>query len=89
MIKVIFPEYISLNDWAAALVVNYSEENLPILYDEEKWQEWGAIVTSTGAFARASLPTPVTVQQGTKKINFENWQEWAKIVYTLMANERT
>jgi hypothetical protein len=87
MIKVIWPEYISLKDWAAALVTDYPNEYLPLLEDENNWQEWGTIVISTGMFERAGIPAPFSIAQGLKKDNFENWQAWAKVVYTNLSNE--
>lgn len=80
MIKVIWPEYITLNNWAGNLVADYSTEFIPILQDENKWQEWGAIVASTGIFVQAKLPLPNS---------FKNWQDWAKVVYNLMSTEDT
>jgi len=78
---IIWPEYISLKDWAADLIGTYSKEFLPILEDEDKWQEWGAIVAGTGIFAKAGVPTPFSLVQGKKQADFESWQEWAKIIY--------
>jgi hypothetical protein len=87
LIKVVWPEYISLKDWAAALIVDFPNENLPTLENEEEWQEWGTKVISTGVFAKGSIPAPFSVQEGKKATNFEKWQEWAKIVYNIMAND--
>jgi hypothetical protein len=87
MIRVVWPEYIALKDWAAALTVDFPNENIPLLENEEKWQEWGNIVISTGIFAKAGIPAPFSVKEGKKSINFDKWQEWAKIVYNIMANE--
>ena len=87
MIKVVWPEYIGLKDWAAALIVDFPNENLPILENEKEWQDWGVKVISTGVFAKGSIPAPFSVKEGKKSINFDQWQEWAKIVYNIMAND--
>lgn len=87
MIKVIWPEYIELKLWAAQLIVDYPNDPIPLLTDENKWQEWGAILANTGVFQKASIPTPFSISQGKKNDNFKSWQDWAKIVYNLMANE--
>lgn len=87
MIRVIIPERISLNDWAAALVYDYATENLPLLQDDESWQEWGTIVANTGVFLKASLPAPITYAKGEKKENYKEWDSWAKVVYTIMSDE--
>jgi hypothetical protein len=55
--------------------------------EEDKWQDWGAIVVGTGVFANAGLPTPFSIKEGQKQANFENWQDWAKVVYNIMASE--
>ncbi len=87
MIKIIFPIGISLKDWAAALVTDYPNEYLPVLTDENKWHEWGAIVAGTGLFARAAIPPPFVLNNGQKDGAFETWESWATVVYNIMANE--
>jgi hypothetical protein len=87
MIRVIRPEYIGLIDWAAALISDFSEEPIPKLQDENKWQEWAAIVAGTGVFQNANIPPPFTISEGKKTDNFKDWTEWATAVYSLMANE--
>lgn len=84
MIKVIWPERISLNYWSSCLVSDYRNENLPILNNENDFEKWGKIVATTGIFARAGVPLPSIIKTGTKD---EKWVKWAKIVYTLMADE--
>lgn len=88
MIKVIMPQYILLEDWAAQLILNYPNEPLPLLENENKWQEWGAVVANTGIFKRAAIPPPFTMNDGQKTVNFETWQKWGEVVYNLMANEQ-
>lgn len=83
--KVIRPEYISLKDWAGALVADYFNEPLPILENEEKWEEWGTIVATTGVFATNNIPAPSKINEGRKSSGFKDWQEWAKAVYSLMS----
>jgi hypothetical protein len=84
---VVWPEYITLNNWAGALVADYPNAALPLLHDENKWQEWGAAVVATGIFAHSGVPSPFSITQGTKKDNFKDWQEWAKVVYLIVNNE--
>jgi len=83
----VYPEYISLKNWAASLIVDNPSSYLPILHDEEKWQEWAAIVAGTGVFRRNRVPSPFSIYKGTKKTDFKDWQEWAKIAYLLLNNE--
>jgi len=84
---VVWPEYISLNNWSAALITDYPNDNVPILYDDKKWKDWGASVVEVGIFARKSIPSPFSIKQGSKKDSFKDWQEWAKTVYLIMNNE--
>lgn len=83
---IIWPEYISLKNWAANLVYDYPAEYLPQLEDEKKWEEWGSAVVATGVFARNSIPAPFSIAQGAKRQDFKNWQEWAKVFYNLMTS---
>ena len=87
MIKVIYPEYISIKNWAAALVADFPNEFLPILQDEDKWKEWGTTVVSTGVFARLDIPAPFKIVEGKKKDAFKTWKAWAKVFYLQMSND--
>jgi hypothetical protein len=87
MIKIIWPEYIDLKYWAAAIVADYTDEILPILHDEKDWKDWGMVLCGTGIFAAANIPPPFSISGGEKKENFKSWQDWAKRVYSNMANE--
>ncbi len=55
-----------------------------VLYDEDKWQEWGNIIAGTGIFRENGIPSTTTIKDSKKADNFRNWQEWAKAVYTIM-----
>lgn len=80
----VYPKYISLKYWAATIMTDYANEPLPILVNEEQWEEWGAIVAGTGIFLRASVPSPFSIVRGKKQQNFKDWQGWAKIMYNIM-----
>lgn len=84
----VWPEYIGLKDWAACLVIDYPNEYLPLLENEDKWQEWGAAVVNTGIFAKANVPSPFSIKEGQKKENFTDWREWAKTLYIILTNEQ-
>lgn len=87
MSKVVQPEYISLSHWAAALVSDFGNEHLPLLTDEKKWQEWGAVICNTGIFGRANVPSPFSLVQGKKTQVYKEWKDWAYRVYFLVNNE--
>ena len=68
---------VSLRDWAASLMVDFSTTDaIPEIDDETKWKEWGNIVASSPNFASRGVPTTES---------FPNWQEWGIIVYVTMA----
>lgn len=81
---VVWPEYISLNYWAATLVDNYPSSPLPILDKDENWQDWAAAVAATPPFSTKGISAPFSVSSGSKVSTYENWQDWAKMVYISM-----
>ena len=85
----VYPKFISIKYWAATVLSDYNNEPLPILRNEEEWEEWGAIVAGTGVFLRARIPSPVSIKKGTKESNFKDWESWAKVVYNIMRSEGT
>jgi hypothetical protein len=84
MIRVIWPQGISLRYWANSLVADYYTENLPMLDNEEQWQKWAALVAGTGIFLSASVPSPI---DSAGKTQFKKWDDWAKRLYIVMSNE--
>ena len=79
-----FPQLISLKQWSAELLRIYKAERLPILRDEEKWQEWANIVAGSGTFRTNSIPSATGIKNAKKTDSFKDWQEWAKAVYIIM-----
>lgn len=79
-----FPKFISVKQWAAELVRIYKSDRLPVLYDENKWQEWANIVAGSGKFRTNSIPSATNVKNSQKTNSFKNWEEWAKAVYIIM-----
>jgi hypothetical protein len=88
MAFIVDPRYISLKNWAASLVVDFPNDIVPILEDENKWEDWANNVIGIGSFAKAGLPPPfIITQPGVRKPNFQKWEDWAKVVYSIMINE--
>ena len=79
-----FPQFISVKQWAAELVRIYKKDRLPVLYDEDKWQEWANIVAGSGVFRTNAIPSATTIKGSNKVDSFKSWQEWAKAVYIIM-----
>ena len=91
MSKVVYPAYISLEDWAAALLFSYPNEPLPILradaegqIDDKTWQEWGALVAGTGIFAEQGVPAPRIIKAQELTPAYIDWVGWAKELYLVM-----
>jgi len=88
MTVMVYPRFISLKNWSASLIIDFPNDLVPVLENENKWEEWATQLISVGNFSKAGLPTPFTItQEGKKKPNFQNWEDWAKIVYSIMMNE--
>lgn len=83
---VVWPEYISLRDWSSRLIADYTREQLPLLDNEDDWQEWAALVATTGIFERAGVPAPFEISEGQEKPLFTAWEDWAKIVYMVISD---
>ncbi len=68
----IIPVGISLLDWAASLLIDFPNDNIPILYNEEEWKDWGDSVIFGPTFSSLNAPS-------TKF--YDNWQDWAFALY--------
>ncbi len=84
---IVQPKYISLKNWAGSLLIDFPDDILPILRDEEDWEEWAVIVANTGSFKRANIPTPYQLKQGQRESAFKTWNKWAAVVYLIMTSE--
>lgn len=71
------PQRITLTNWAAALEIDFPEDNVPALSDEENWKEWGNLLVQENSFTRNGAP-------GTS--GYSDWESWARAVYYTMAN---
>lgn len=74
--------------WAAELLRIYRTERLPILLDEDKWQEWANTIAGIGVFRENGIPSAISIKDSKKADSFKNWQEWAKAVYIIMIKVR-
>jgi len=73
----ILPEFISLQDWAASLIIDFPDENIPFLSDEKNWKEWGSYLIYLDSFQENEAPDP---------FNYNDWRDWARQVYFTMNN---
>lgn len=69
MTIVVRPDNMGLIDWAAQLLIDFPTTNLPILYNEDAWKEWGNLVISTQSFANKAAP---------RTDGYSDWRDWAE-----------
>ena len=71
------PLGMDLRFWADSLVIDFPNDNIPILQDEESWETWGNDLINTVTFNENSAPDTST---------YDNWFSWAQEVYYTMSN---
>ena len=71
------PIYADLKTWASSLIVDFPQDNIPLLIDESDWKRWGAFLTQETSFAINAAPTTR---------DYSNWKDWAINVYKVMNN---
>jgi len=69
MTRVAFPDYMSLDDWAASLKTNFPKGNIPPIKAFPNWQTWAKFFIGLPYFSGYRIPHP---NQN------ETWQQWAR-----------
>jgi hypothetical protein len=69
---------VSLKLWADRLVEDFGRDNVPVLEDEENWQEWGNSLIQERSFAQAGCP---------ETTGFDSVDQWAQAVCGAMADD--
>lgn len=72
------PEFTTLPRWAASLVIDFPEDQIPALDDESAWKRWGNVLVQETSFLVNNAP-------GTD--GFKNWKDWAAAVYSVMTDQ--
>ncbi len=73
----IIPDQIELMDWSASLVIDFPNDNIPILMKDEDWRVWGNELVLATSFANNNAPGPNI---------YTDWKQWATALYFVMAN---
>lgn len=73
----VLPEFITLPNWAMTLIIDFPDDNVPLLTDEKNWRDWGDLLVQEGSFIENNAP-------GT--LYYKDWKEWADEVYFVMNN---
>lgn len=71
------PRFTSLKDWANSLVIDFPDDDIPLLRHEDDWKSWGNFLIQEDSFADNAAPTTDT---------FKDWKSWADRVFLTMTN---
>jgi len=71
----ILPENVTLRMWAGSLIIDFPEDDIPILIDEKDWKEWGNFLIESTSFIQNNAPSTAI---------YQDWKEWASAVYFTM-----
>jgi len=74
---VMIPAGVSLEMWAASLVVDFPTDNIPVLKGSGNWKQWASFLIQENSFANNGAPGPSL---------FKDWQSWAQAVFKAMAS---
>lgn len=70
--SVILPEFIDLSNWAASLIIDFPDDNIPLLYNDDRWREWGDLLIQEESFVGNNAPST---------LGYTDWKPWAQDVY--------
>ena len=73
----ILPIAINLKNWANSLIVDFPNDNIPILTQEENWKQWGDRLVQSRSFINNNAPSTGL---------YDDWQSWANHVFFVMNN---
>lgn len=85
IINMIIPEYISLQNWSASLLVDYRKYHIPILMHEDDWKQWAEDLLSVPPFRGKNIPLPSSIDQSAVLKTDQEWQPWARAFYLVVS----
>ncbi len=71
----ILPIGVSLQNFAGSLVVDYPNDNIPILHKDKDWRTFGSFVAQETTFGNNGAPGPG---------RFSNPSEWTQALFKAM-----
>lgn len=71
------PAGVDLKTWSASLIIDFPNDNIPNLYDNSSWREWGDSLSQENSFSANHAPTTES---------YKDWESWATDVYSVMTN---
>lgn len=73
------PDRIGLLDWAASLLTDMPQDDVPALYDEKDWQSWAMALYNCPTVARTNPPDPTA---------YGDWRSWAVQFYGFISGQQ-
>ncbi len=73
------PLFSDVKDWAASLVIDFPNDNIPRLERNSDWKEWGNSLVGENSFSTSGAP-------GTH--NYSSPRPWMIDVYKVMLNNQ-
>ncbi len=73
----ILPKDVSLKNFAASLIIDYPNDNIPMLTDIKQWKKWGSMVVQESSFTNQGAPGPGL---------FKTPQAWTQGLFKAMSN---
>lgn len=85
---IIWPDYISLKEWADNLVRDYYEYNLPIYIEGTEWEKWADKVAKTEPFSSYGIRSPLRINfvSSSADLLYNSWEDWVKDFYKVIIN---
>lgn len=71
------PDYTDFLSWAASLIIDLPNDNIPDVSNSVEWKEWGDRLVQENSFLVAGSPSTD---------GFSDWRSWARVVYFTMVN---
>ena len=71
------PEFSNISNWANSIIIDFPNDDIPLLYNEDDWKAWGNSLVQSTTFAQNNAPSTQ---------RYDDWQTWAKDLYYCMNN---
>lgn len=71
------PKYVSLQNFAGSLVVDFPTDNVPILQNDKDWRKWASMLVQENTFANNGAPGP---------FGFQDASVWSQALFKAMAS---
>ncbi len=73
----IIPSGVSLKDFAGSLLIDFPNDNIPILSSDKDWKVWGSLLIQETSFANNGAPGPGL---------YKSPNDWTKALFKAMAS---